>query len=325
MLVGGFGLDVAQYHTLRLSQQIAVMAAYAAVATLAMLVRAYPRAAETRGLRAASLAAPLALQFSIGALLSASLVYYWLGGTFSASWPVVILFAGLMVSNEFLREHLLRPAPQLAVFSFALFSLASILGSYLFNAIDPLVFVGAGIVSTAASAVLAVLLCRVAERPKDLPAMLASVLTVCAIMVGAYFSNVIPPIPLAIREAGIYHDVERRDGEYVLSGEGESWLARVLPGQTLHVRPGEPLYAYAAVYAPADLTTTVIHRWQRYDALSRFWVTETTLSYPLSGGRELGYRGFTRTSRLSPGIWRVSVETERGQVLGRIPFVVQEP
>ena len=47
------------------------------------------------------------------------------------------------------------------------------------------------------------------------------------------------------------------------------------------------------------------------------------MSFTLSGGRDEGYRGYSLTSNLAPGKWRVRMETERGQVMGRIGFTVE--
>lgn len=322
MLVVGLAVDVVQYKTLDITQQFAVMGVYVAVIAASLLVTAYPRSGDVRGLRAVSLAAPFALPLSIGALLSASLVFYWFGGAFSASWPVIVTVAVLMMSNEFLREQFMRPTVQVAVFAFALFSISTIWSSFVFNSLEPRIFVIAGVASTAFMFAFALALARVGRIAHALPQMIASIATVFVAMLGAYFLNVIPPIPLAIRDAGIYHDVTRLGGDYVLAGEDESWLASLLPGQTVHVSGDEALFAYTAVFAPADLSATIVHKWQRYDAPSRSWITESAPSYAITGGREDGYRGYSRKSHLAAGTWRVSVQTARGQTLGLIPFVV---
>lgn len=322
MLLLGLAVDVAQYKALDITQQFALMAVYVALIAVSLLVNVSPRADDIRVLRMFKLAAPFALPLSIGALLSASLVFYWFGGAFSASWPVMIALAALMMSNEFLRDRFLSPTVQVGVFAFALFSISTIWSSFVFNSLEPRAFVLAGVVSTAFMVAFAFLLARVGELKNRLPHMLASVATVFVAMLGAYFLNVIPPIPLAIREAGIYHDVARVGGDYVRTGEDESWLAALLPGQTVHVTGDEALFAYVAVFAPADLSTTIVHKWQRYDAVSRTWVTESAPSYSIAGGREDGYRGYSQKSHLSSGTWRVSVQTARGQTLGLIPFVV---
>ena len=47
------------------------------------------------------------------------------------------------------------------------------------------------------------------------------------------------------------------------------------------------------------------------------------LSFGIVGGRKEGYRGFSLSSNVSSGKWRVFVETKRGQVLGKVAFKVK--
>jgi len=72
------------------------------------------------------------------------------------------------------------------------------------------------------------------------------------------------------------------------------------------------------------LRTALFHHWQRYDEKRREWVPTDRIGYAISGGREGGYRGYTYKQALSPGEWRVDVETAEGRVLGRVPFQVKE-
>ena len=74
---------------------------------------------------------------------------------------------------------------------------------------------------------------------------------------------------------------------------------------------------FARVYAPTRLTTDIYHRWEKKNDAGD-WVEQFHLSYPISNTNTLGgYRGYTQVSNFSQGEWRCSVETERGQVLGR--------
>jgi hypothetical protein len=52
------------------------------------------------------------------------------------------------------------------------------------------------------------------------------------------------------------------------------------------------------------------------------WKVSDRIAFEISGGREGGYRGYTRKQTITPGKWRVEVETDRGQILGTIDFTV---
>jgi len=135
-----------------------------------------------------------------------------------------------------------------------------------------------------------------------------------------YFSNTIPPVPLAIRESGVYHSVSRRGADYRAEKEVSSFLDKLLPGQTIHKSTTTPVYVFTSIFAPSELSTIIIHHWQFYDEDANAWISRDRLNYTLIGGRQDGYRGYTLKSALEEGKWRVDVETKRGQVIGRIRF-----
>jgi hypothetical protein len=68
----------------------------------------------------------------------------------------------------------------------------------------------------------------------------------------------------------------------------------------------------------------VCHVWSRKTPDG--WVQTDRLPFDISAGRENGYRGYTFKRGVTPGKWRVAVETMRGQTLGDITFdVVPSP
>lgn len=270
------------------------------------------------------LIAPLALQFSFGALLSASFIFYWFSGSLSVSWPILALLAVLMASNEVLRHWFERPVIQFTVFFFILFSIGTLVFPYAFNSIEETMFVLAGVISLIVIALFVFALERHLAHLRALrPRIATGVIGVFALMNLLYLFNIIPPIPLSLREAGVYHLVERQGGVYSVTEEKRHWIDRLLPGQTIHIEKGRSVYVYASVFAPAKLNTTIYHRWQYYDEKQSRWVDTDRLSYTITGGRDEGYRGYSRKSALAAGKWRVGVETERGQTLARIGFRVE--
>lgn len=320
MLVGGTVVDAIQFRLLEISTTFILMGVYAVICAAAMLLMAYQPESEWRIMRYPRLAAPFVQQFTIGALLSTSLLFFWFSGTLSASWPIVGLVALFMVSNELWRKYLIRPIVQIPIFYFALFSLSTALSAYVFNSLSPFVFVAGGVFSLLLIAGFLVLFIRAGKLFDRRKRYWFGALFVFAFMNIFYFLNVIPPIPLSLREAGMYYKVTAANGPYVLEGEEETWLERIMPGQTMTIIPGQPLYAYTAIYAPAQLRETMVHRWEYRDDELGAWVTADTLSFAITGGRGEGYQGYSYKTRLSEGRWRVTVETSRGQVLGRIPF-----
>ncbi len=319
-LLAGFLADLFTFKTLKVETTFTVLGVYAAVAFLCMLfVHTRPPGGRVYA------AAQFFIQFAFGALLSQSLLFYWFSGDIAVSWPVLGVVAGLMVSNEAFRVHLQRPFAQITLFAFILFSFGSTVFPFLLNSLDPLVFFVGGVASTAVALLLAIALTASQELRRRRKLFFTSILSVFVLMNAAYFGNVIPPIPLSLREAGIYHNVRRVNGGYELTGADERHLLdRLIPGQTMGPDEDGRIFAYAAVYAPTDLDTLIYHRWERYDEARKEWVQTDRFSYAVSGGRDGGFRGYSYKSRLAPGKWRVTIETERGQVLGRLPFTYQQ-
>ena len=82
--------------------------------------------------------------------------------------------------------------------------------------------------------------------------------------------------------------------------------------------------SYTAIFAPTELSTTIVHQWQRYDEAAERWVDDQRSMYAARGGRQEGYRGYSYRTILEASRWRVIIETVRGQELGRIHFKVVE-
>jgi hypothetical protein len=139
-----------------------------------------------------------------------------------------------------------------------------------------------------------------------------------------YFTNSIPPIPLALRSAGVYHSLHRDTaGNYVVQAESASWYERYIAFSPLyHYAANDSVYFYSAVFAPTALSAPIYHEWQYFDETKSVWVTSMRVSFPIFGGRESGYRGYSTKSAVVSGRWRVLVKTERGALLGKTAFTV---
>ena len=138
-----------------------------------------------------------------------------------------------------------------------------------------------------------------------------------------YFANIVPPIPLTMRDGGVYHNVKKVGGIYEVEAERETFFQKIMPGKIIYVTERNLVYVYTSVFSPADLNTEIIHRWQKYNEENGKWVTVNKLSFFVKGGRKDGYRGYSLSSNITPGRWRVFVETKRGQVLGKVSFEVE--
>lgn len=328
ILLSGVTADFVTFRTIRIETTFALLGIYLLAAGLAIGWINTPDASRpTLGGKLRSYvgaAAPMVLQFAFGALLSASFIFYWFSGALSVSWPLLLLTAFLMASNDVFRRWFLKPIVQVTVYFFVLFSLGSLVLPYFFNSVSAWVYVLGGCLSLAAMYGYLHLLLNFAGHLRPIrPMALGSVGAVFVVMNLLYFTGIIPPIPLSVREAGVYHGVERTGTDYTLLAERESLLGRLVPGQVVHVHAPDRVYVFSSVFAPVDLEAEIAHHWFRFDETSGEWVDRGRPSFPIRGGREGGYRGFSYTSGVEEGRWRVDIETQRGQVLGRVRFRIE--
>jgi hypothetical protein len=140
----------------------------------------------------------------------------------------------------------------------------------------------------------------------------------------AYFLRILPPLPLVLTDAGIYHSAKRVNGDFEVAEEDEppEWQALFGSYPIMHIQPGAKLYLYNAIFAPRGLRTRIVHEWQRLDP-KQGWVTQQRISVPIQGGRDGGYRYYTVKTAPRPGDWLVRINTFDGRSIGRVRFAVK--
>lgn len=270
--------------------------------------------------------APVVVQYSFGGLLSGMLIFYGRSGAWIESWPFLMVFLVVIYFNETLKDRTGRLIYNLAILFIGLFSYIVLVIPVLTGLMGPWVFVGSGVLALIVMHRFILILTHVIPRFLHLH-MRAVVFTIGSIFAGfnfLYFANIIPPIPLSLIDAGVYHSVVRFDtGEYQLKYEAGRWWEPFKDSDdTFHPQAGDDVYCFARVFAPTRISTDIYHTWEYYDPDTGEWVEHVRLNYAIAGGRGSGYRGYTLIQNYTDGKWRCSVETERGQVLGRESFTI---
>ncbi len=264
---------------------------------------------------------PLLLQFLFGGLFSSFVVFYFRSASLDRSWLFLMLLAGLLVGNEFIKNRLYNIRLQFAIYYLAVYSFFVFFIPVLVKSINAWVFLLSGFVSSALMAGLLYLLVKSLPDPSVLKIRrTAAMLGIIAFLYNLfYFTNIIPPVPLSLKEGGIYHNVQRSNGEYALTFEKGAWYEWFKDDDSnFYYQQGDTVYCFSAVFAPTALETKIWHNWQYFDEKSGEWVSTDRHAFPITGGRDGGYRGYTWKKNVQAGEWRVSVETDRGQLLGRI-------
>jgi len=263
-----------------------------------------------------------AMQWCFGGLFSSYVLFYFKSASWTRTQFFFLILVLLWVGNEFL-PHRLQNAELLSIlYCFCLFSFLAFFLPVVLAQVNDRIFVLAGLISLVVSLSIFSIGLRAGGqwRPK-MPRIAAWICFTFLAVNMLYFSNLIPPVPMALKSAGIYHQINRTSDGYVVKyvpplmlGFWRKW------DDPFYLSPGDSVYCYTAVFAPARIRVPVRHVWSRKTAEG--WVQTDRIGFEMAGGREGGYRGFTKKSGIGPGKWRVEVETERGQILGQIDFTV---
>lgn len=273
------------------------------------------------------------LQFCFGGLASNLLILYGKSGTLGTSLLFVGLLAAFALGNEFLKTRYDQLRFNVAIYYFLLLTYCIIaVPTFILHAIGTLVFLASGAASLAIVAVLLwalrLLVFKKRETNKIYEVSII-VFVIFFVFSGLYFLQVIPPVPLSLKNIGIYHTLvplgapDAAGNIYSATYEEPAWWAFWRDtSSTYTYRPGESAFCFSSVFAPGNLTTPIVHRWEEYNTQSNDWETQSLATFPISGGRAGGYRGWSIETNLSPGAWRCDVETGQGALIGRITFTV---
>lgn len=266
-----------------------------------------------------------ATQFAIGGLSSGFLVFYSRSAVFASSWLFLLVLVGFLIGNEVFKKYHSRLVFSSLLLFFSIYSYSIFVVPVVTKTIGKITFLASGAIAVAVFILFLGLLARFGrERFRESRlALFGGAIAISVAMNAFYFTSLLPPLPLTLADVGIYHSVKKTGDKYVAVGEDQPWYAKLgFAPAVVHIEPGKPLSLYSAIFAPIRLTTRITHRWQFYNVGKHRWVTLSTVSFPISGGREGGYRAYSIKSKPKPGDWRVDIATDDGRLVGRYRFVV---
>ena len=266
------------------------------------------------------------LHFFYGGLLSAYVVLYFKSSSGLRTLVFFCLLVMLMFLNEMPQVRRAGHRLRLGLYAFCVLSFLNYFVPIVVGRINGWVFLTAliltaGIVWGLADRLAAFEPNRTAARARAfLPAA-----ALCTMIGLLYILRLVPPVPLSVQFQGIYHDVQRHEGAYTLVYEKPPlWIFWRRDSRPFHKRPGDHLFYFVRVYAPAAFTHRIFARWEVLDA-DGTWRTSDVIPVSLiRGGRAEGYRTFAEKTNFQVGRWRVSAETEDGRTLATLTFTVDE-
>ncbi len=269
--------------------------------------------------------ASLGISFSSGAALSFIFVYSMRSAAFLVSWPLLLILALCILANELVSTHDFRFTLDVGVLLTALLFFVIFNMPILLNTQNDLVFTLSVIVTAVISFVYLFLLQFTSESAKyEAPRTYALALGIPMFVGMLYFLNVIPAVPLSLKEGGVFHTIVRdSSGDFIASKEEDERVLKKYRNEIFHRSQEDTgIYFFSNINTPAKLTAPVSHVWEKYDNVAKKWVIIERIAFDIEGGREEGYRAYSKKENIEDGVYRVTVKIGGNRIIGREKFVV---
>lgn len=267
----------------------------------------------------------LGIQFLLGGLFSAFVVYYFKSASLASSLLFVGILIALFVGNEFWNRSRVNLYIQLPLYFLVSFSFFIFFVPVVIKRVDYVSFWIGAFLSLLLLIIMIAIIYLLDGFKHKREMVISSLLTV-AMFLGIHYlysRNLIPPVPLSMKFNGMYYNVTQQEDRYALSIQKPYWFHFWKDGEsTLLLHSDQSAFCFTSIFAPTDLKDEIQHVWQWHDPETDGWEVRQISKYPITGGREDGYRGYSEFDKLSPGEWRVSIKSRDGLLLGRVNFKV---
>ena len=258
-----------------------------------------------------------AVQFCFGGLFSALVVCYFKSSGSLASFLLVILLAILLVGNEFLQKKYESFGVSLAFFC--------LLGTMFMNFAIPHLVHHIGFIwfflSTLLSFGMCILIWKISHRKKTI---LVAPAIISIFLIIAYIMNWVPPVPLVLKQKIACQNFDK--ASYSCDVDSPSFLQKVgLKMPSVHRSNGNEVYFVTSVYAPAKLKAELEYLWYYQNPSSKKYTLTDRISssrMTINGGRETGFRTYSRKKNIPAGKYRVEIAYKNGAVIGSGTFEV---
>ncbi|MFH5831893.1 DUF2914 domain-containing protein [Halalkalibaculum sp. DA3122] len=268
---------------------------------------------------------PLAIQFFLGGLCSAYVIFYSRSVSLTKTMAFFVILVILFLANESLKHRISNKYLQFGAYFFVNFTFLTFFLPMVLNEMNTFVFLVSGATSLGFTLFFILYIyIRSPSTRRDINGFKITGLIIGLYLLinSFYFLNLIPPVPLALEQGIVARHVEKEENRFTVTYQPNTkyyvfWRPYA---PEIYLRQGDSLFVYTSIFAPADLQKSVYHRWRWYSPHTESWEVTDEIGYEITGGRSGGYRGYTYKEQLSPGRWKVEVVTDEGQVLGSIDF-----
>jgi hypothetical protein len=265
--------------------------------------------------------------FFLGGLLSSYVVFYFKSAAVGKSFIFVGLLMALMIANEFFAERLRNLKLLCAIYFFCCFAFLTFFLPVMTHVMNATMFISSGLLSfLVTSAIVAVIYHGgIRQARRELIDMAWPPAVIFFALVFFYFQNWMPPVPLALKDGGIYRSVRRVGENYeVRYSQPQWWQIFTTDERKFAYVSGDTVYCFTAVFSPAGLQESIVHHWQKKNPAGDWITTDRHSNFIRKGGRDGGWRSYSRKQNVTPGEWRIEVKTAKDRLLGRISLEITE-
>lgn len=264
----------------------------------------------------------IGMHFLLGSLLSLYSLFFFKSASMATALIFMIAMAVLLVANEFPQLQRRGPIIRWALWTLCLMCFMQVVMPILFTYVGVIPFLFGWVIAVLGLACVAWLLTKsFTTQLRETRNLLWPSAAALAVFFVLYFFKAVPPVPIVLKDIGIFHKVEKVGDTYILTEERPWWKFWHRGDQDFQAKPNDLIYAYFAIASPGRIQDQINIRWMFKDPRAG-WTSMDSQPIAIRGGRGDGYRGFTFKKNYQEGQWRVQVETSDDREIGRLSFEV---
>jgi len=264
----------------------------------------------------------LAFHFFIGSLLSAFLIFFFKSSSIISSGFFIISITTAFIINEFT----VSDRWNLIIKSVLLFICINSFFSYIF--VFPLGFIGfipflLGLIINLfiTWALFTYLKSKEISLDQLNNNFFFPAITTTILFVSFYMLNILPPVPIAIKQARVCREVSKNNENYLCYHSKLWWNFWDKGEQVFRYEKGDKVYVFFSIFSPLKFSDSVSINW--YYKQNGQWVKTDGIQVQLTGGRRHGFRAYVYKKNLQTGNWYTTVTTKDSREVGRIYFKVR--
>lgn len=269
---------------------------------------------------------PLAIQFFFGALSSAYVIYFSRSVSLSKTFSFFFILLTLLFANEFLKNRISNKYLQFSIYFFVSFTFFTFIIPVFLKEMNTNIFIISGLISLTVTLILiGVIYIKSPSTRAEI--RLGKIFGLILIMYTTinlfYFFNLIPPVPLALKNGIVAHNIKVVNNNYIVTYETDTWYYFWREHRLKFIYSADQkVFVFTSIFAPTAIEKMIFHRWKYYNDLTEEWEIVEDIGYRITGGRDGGFRGYTYKNNIKQGLWKVEVITNEELLIGVVDFEI---